>query len=162
MIKKLILISIFFSYISCKSPVKNVSTTAIIQKDSVKELIPDTNRKAAIKKDDKSKLTCDSLLILLIKTSSIDQKILAVGEKMSIDSVKNKVISINISHANEETGDSHTLDYLELDLNKLELWDVIPDEPKPLTFDHQLLNYILKKQCYLNDVDYVTAPDSLR
>jgi len=103
--------------------------------------------------DDYSKLTCDSLLLLLIKSSSIEK--IYLSERIGIDSVKGKIVYLTFSHINKENGTDHVSYSLHIDLNKRQLIN-FDENPHLLNFNAQLLNYIIERKCYFNDVDNVT------
>ena len=151
--------------LGCKYSNKNIEAISV-QNDSSKK----GNGKVNIKSDTKlapkvsqdnssnpnqSKLTCDSLLILLIKSSSIDKT--ALSERAVIDSIKKRVIYLTFSHINKENSTEHNLYYLEVDLNKRELRE-IAEQSELLNFDRRLLTRIIDQKCYDIDADYVTAP----
>lgn len=147
---------ILSTYFGCKSPNNNAMKTlthSAIQDTSKNVYGKSVASVNAGSEKDWEKLTCDSLMILLIKSSSIDR--LALKERIGIDSVKNKVVYLTFSHINKENGTEHNSYYVDVDLGKREIRQVT-ENTNFLKFNKQLLDYLIKKQCYFKDVNYVT------
>jgi hypothetical protein len=90
-------------------------------------------------------ISCDSLLTLLVETSSLDKKYIQ-GFKVQQDDVSDGILKIKITNKNEE-GNDIALVWLDLDLKKKLLNDVTPDADKPikLKYDTIIFNKILEK-----------------
>jgi hypothetical protein len=150
--------------LGCKYSNKNITASAA-QNDSSKKVynkIPSTDPKLALKvkksdavSADYGKLTCDSLMILLIKSSSIDKR--ALKFRFGIDSIKRKVVYLSFSFIDHYNGSTRNGYFLQVDLNK-KLMIGSPEEVSSLTFDSKIMNYLIEKKCYNSDADYVTAP----
>jgi hypothetical protein len=102
---------------------------------------------------DYNKLTCDSLMILLINSSSIDKRVLKY--RAGIDSIKNKIVYLSFSFIDKENGSSRNGYFLQVDLNKKQLIGS-PDEVSSLAFDNKIMDCLVDRKCYNGDVDYVT------
>ena len=155
--KRIILTTIILStYLGCKRPNNNTVRTASdkvvqdTQKDSVEKNESSVNQESQKKRKN---ISCDSLMILLIKSSSIDR--LALKERIGIDSIKNKVVYLTFSHINKENGTEHNSFYVDVDLNKGEVRQVT-EQIEFLKFNKELLNCLIKRQCYFKDANYVT------
>jgi hypothetical protein len=151
--------------LGCKYSNKNITASAAQNDSSQKVYNKDTlktNPKLALKvkksdavNPDYGKLTCDSLMILLIKSSSIDKR--ALKYRVGIDSIKRKVVYLSFSFIDHDNGSTRNGYFLQVDLNK-KLMIGSPEEVSSLTFDSKIMNYLIEKKCYNIDADYVTAP----
>jgi len=146
--KKILPAIILLSILGC-GPSKNKQTLKL---DSLKT--SDSLAKHNTLGDDEAyaKLSCDSLMILLIKSTPIDK--LTLSDRAGIDSIKNKVVYLSFSHLNKENNTQHSMYYLEVDLKKKELRHMT-EKSEELTFDKKLLAYIIEKKCYESDADYI-------
>ncbi|PTQ99739.1 hypothetical protein C8P68_102569 [Mucilaginibacter yixingensis] len=151
--------------LGCRYSNKNITTSAL-QEDSFKKIYnkdtlkTDQNLALRVKKSDAvnldyGKLTCDSLMILLIKSSSIDKR--ALKYRVGIDSIKSKIVYLSFSFIDHDNGSTRNGYFLQVDLNK-KLMTGGPEEVSSLTFDSKIMNYLIDKKCYNSDADYVTAP----
>ncbi|PWK78810.1 hypothetical protein LX99_01263 [Mucilaginibacter oryzae] len=143
--------------VTASSASQNDSSQRVYNKDTLQtnvKLTP-TAKKNELVNADYGKLTCDSLMILLIKSSSIDKRTLKY--RVGIDSIKSKVIYLSFSFIDPENGSSRNGYFLEVDLNKKQMIGS-PDAVSSLTFDNRIMNYLIDKKCYDTDADYVTAP----
>jgi len=147
--KKTILAIIVLAFCAGCGPSKSKLTLKL---DSVKRSDSLAKHNTLAGDEAYSKLSCDSLMILLIKSTPIDQLILS--DRPGIDSIKDKVVYLSFSHLNKENNTQHNVYYLEVDLKKKELRHVT-EKPEELTFDKGLLEYIIEKKCYESDADNV-------
>ncbi|OCX50804.1 hypothetical protein BEL04_18925 [Mucilaginibacter sp. PPCGB 2223] len=99
------------------------------------------------------KLSCDSLMILLLRSAPIDKQALAV--RPEIDSVKNKIVYLSFTKPNKIT---NTPGYaVQVDFGKKEVRHTTPN-PEQLTFNKPLLDYIIERHCYESDTANVNPP----
>jgi hypothetical protein len=95
------------------------------------------------------KLSCNQLMVSLIKTSSIDKNLLLLSDDERIDSIKNSTIYMTMYHKNNENG-SRSIGYLTFNIEKRELGvlDLDADTMKRLVVNPKLLELIVRKDCY--------------
>ena len=99
------------------------------------------------------KLSCDSLMMMLLRSAPIDKQVLA--SRPEIDSVKNKIVYLSFTKPNKIT---NTPGYaVQVDLGKKEVRHTTPN-PEQLTFDKHLLDYIIERKCYESDTTNVNPP----
>ncbi len=152
--KFLIILSICLGSLSCKySDKRAVIATA----DSSKMGEKDASGKDGLKATKSLEtayagLSCDSLMILLIKSSSIDEEALKL--RAGIDSIKKGVVYITFTKVNPENNTDHNMYYLDVDLKKRELIQDT-DSSNLLKFNKVILDCIIKRGCYGEDVNYV-------
>jgi hypothetical protein len=91
-------------------------------------------------------LSCNDLIILLIKKSSFDPELKKLNFKVWIDHVENGIMSIELTLKNKERNDDVPLSWINLDKNKMELLDITVDidNPKKLRYDSTLFKKIIK------------------
>ncbi|HLY70087.1 MAG TPA: hypothetical protein VKR53_10200 [Puia sp.] len=108
---------------------------------------PTPNNKVATLNDKQyENLTCDELIVLLIKKSSFDPAMKKMKFNARVDRIEGNIISIELTTKNEERNDDVPLSWIDLDKSKKELRDVTldPDNPIKLKYDSALFSQVLK------------------
>jgi hypothetical protein len=134
--KIIVIIAVLFSCqqsAQLNNPNIDSSLNKINKSDSVKKvnITKDLAKKSSVD-------SCHELLLLLIKTSSIDSEIKKLKIDILIDNVVNGIVKIELTTKNEERNENVALSWLELDFNKKELRDITIDPDKPIQLKYEV------------------------
>lgn len=142
-----IALSINIIFISCQ----NKKTEQVIQNDTTKEQkaqVDSLPKNVIVKSDnlDLQKVSCDTLLCHLIRSSSLDTAISKFS--IDVDEVDSNIIKIKIFNTNE--GAEVVVSWIDMDTTKKELRNVTidPDNPIKLKCDTALFNTIVRRKCW--------------
>jgi hypothetical protein len=104
------------------------------------------NKVDSLKDNQYNNLTCDELIVLLIKKSNFDPAMKKMKFNARVDRIDGRIISIELTTKNEERNDDVPLSWIDLDKTKKELRDVTvdPDNPINLKYDSVLFNKVLQ------------------
>ena len=152
--KQYIIIAFIAALANCQNIAKNSSDSSSVKRNDSSAVINNKNNDDSFKttsdttnidKEYKN-LSCDELIVLLIKNSSFDPEMKKLKFSARVDQINNGVIKIELTIKNTERGDDVPLSWIDLDQNKKELKDVTvdPNNPIKLRFDSILFHKVIE------------------